>query len=224
MARKLHEAYEQVLQLRRRGFTYTEIANICNVSRGSVSNWLRPQSFSETITIENQRRAVVENKKRLILLNKARSTERRKQYAEAERLAAVEYQNYRTSPQFMAGLGVYLSVGDMTHPHLLRLTSSKPELHKIFIKLAISYLGVTQSSIHFWLLLHPDLVTADCARHWSKQTGLSADQFYKHQVIGKKSPTRTLRFGCGNTIIASTLLKRKLQIWLSLAKQELTSK
>lgn len=213
-------AYEQATAFRKRGFTYTEIAKICGVSRGTVSAWLAPLPFSADVTKENKQRAVADNKKRLVIINKARNTERSKQYAEVERLAKVEYQNYRHSPQFMAGLMLYVSIGDATSIRLIRLSTSRPELHSAFIRFLQTYLGVEKKTIKFWLLLYPDLNEVACMKHWSKQTGLSVSQFYKNQYIESRSTKQTLHFGVGNTIIGSTLLKKKLNQWIKLALQD----
>jgi len=214
------EAYEQAIAFRKRGFTYSEIAKICNVSCGTVSAWLSPLTFSAEITKQNKRRAALDNTKRLVVINKARTTERNKQYKEAERLATVEYQNYRLSPDFMAGLMLYVAEGDNSHPGLIRLASSRPELHAVFIRFVTRYLGADKQTIRFWLLLYPDLDEVTCMQHWSKKTGLSVAQFYKNQYVKGRSTKQTLHFGVGNTIICSTLLKKKLSQWVTLALKE----
>ena len=217
------EAYERAVSFRKRGFSYREIAKICGVSVSTVSAWLTPLPFSAAVTKQNQRRAAKENTERLVLINKARVTERKKQYAEAERLAKVEYQNYRHSPLFMAGLMLYVSEGDKSHARLIRLANSRPELHAVFIRFLARYLGVEKQSIRFWLLLYPDLDEINCMQHWSKKIGLSVSQFYKNQYVEGRSQKRTLHFGVGNTIIGSTLLKRKLNQWIKLALKEWTN-
>ncbi len=215
------EAYEQAIAFRKRGFTYSEIAKICGVSRGTVSAWLRPLPFSEKIALQNKAQAAALNKKRMVSINKARTAERAKQYSQIVKMAETEYQHYRHSPLFMAGLMLYMSEGDTTHKRLIRLANSRPELHKIFIKFLVTYLGVEKITIKFWLLLYPDLDEVTCMKHWSKKTGLSVSQFYKNQVIQGRSEKRTLHFGVGNTIIGSTLLKQKLNRWIELALEEL---
>jgi transcriptional regulator with XRE-family HTH domain len=218
------EAYEQAFAFRRRGFTYKEIAKICNVSVSTLSNWLKAEPFSQQITTANTKRATLENTKRLALINKARTTERKSQYAAIAKLAETEYKHYRTSPLFIAGLMLYVSAGDLDTSRLIRLSTNRPELHRIFIKFATTYLGVEKNTIRFWLLLYPDLDEVACMKHWCKKTGLSVSQFYKNQVIQGRSQKRTLHFGVGNTIIGSTLLKRKLAKWMELASKELTTK
>jgi transcriptional regulator with XRE-family HTH domain len=215
------EAYEHAIRFRKRGFTYTEIAKICGVSRGTVSAWLADLPFSREITKQNKARAAVDNKKRMVSINKARTAERAKQYEHIVKLAETEYQHYRTSPLFIAGLMLYMSEGDNTHRRLIRLANSRPELHKIFIRFLTTYLGVEKQAIKFWILLYPDLDEITCMKHWSKKTGISVGQFYKNQVIEGRSQKRTLHFGVGNTIIGSTLLKQKLNRWIELATKEL---
>ena len=215
------EAYDQAVSFRKRGFTYAEIAKICNVSVSTLSNWLKNESFSKEIATANTKRAIIANTKRLASINKARTTERKGQYAEIVRLAEIEYKNYRTSPLFIAGLMLYTSEGAVGNERLIRMTTSKIDLHRIFIRFLTTYLGVEKRAIKFWLLLYPDLDEVACMKHWCKKTGLSPIQFYKNQVIQGRGTKRTLHFGVGNTIIGSTLLKRKLMRWIELATKEL---
>ncbi|MCU0678505.1 MAG: helix-turn-helix domain-containing protein [Candidatus Pacebacteria bacterium] len=222
MTRYKQEAYEQAVAFRRRGFTYTEIAKICNVSKATVSNWLRHEPFSKTVAADNQKQAVTQNTKRLASINKARVAERRHQYTAAVRSAETEYQHYRQSPLFMAGLGQYMAIGDMVDQRLIRLSSNRPELHQLFIRFVTTYLGVPKPTIRFWLLLYPDLDEVVCMKHWCKKTSLSPAQFHKNQVIDGRSQHKTLHFGVGNTIIGSTLLKKKLVRWTELMTKELT--
>ncbi len=220
MARHKEDAYEQAVAFRKRGFTYAEIAKICNVSKGTVSNWLRHESFSQQIAKDNQKRATIENTKRLASINKARTTERKVQYAEITRLAAIEYKNYRNSPLFIAGLTIYMAIGGIQNDSVIRLTSSRADLHRTFMRFLTSYLGVRKQDIRFWLLLYPDLDEVTCMKHWCKKAGLSPAQFYKNQVISGRTQKQTLHFGVGNTVVSSVFLKRKLKTWITLLNRD----
>jgi transcriptional regulator with XRE-family HTH domain len=217
---KKQEAYKQAISFRKRGFTYTEIAKICNVSRGTVSNWLRTESFSQVIAKENMAKAAKENKKRLALINKARVVERKEQYVHTLKTAETEYKHYKHNPLFVAGLTLYLTIGDTTDPRRLRITSARTDLHRLFITFTTEYLGVDKKDVRFWLLLYPDHDEVTCMKHWCKKTDLSPAQFHKNQVVSGRSQHNTLHFGVGNTIIGSTLLKQKLQLWLKLFSKE----
>ncbi len=215
------DAYDTAVAFRRRGFTYSEIAKICNVSVSTLSNWLAHEPFSKQVAQDNNDKAIAQNTKRLALINKARTTERKGQYAEITRLAEIEYNNYRTSPLFIGGLMLYITEGDVTNDRLIRVTNRRTELHRVFIRFLTIYLGVPKGSIRFWLLLYPDLDEVTCMKHWCKKTGLSAGQFYKNQVIEGRSTKRTLHFGVGNTIVSNTLLKKKLQRWTELLARDI---
>ncbi len=214
---------EQVtaVALRRRGFTYTEIAKLTGVTISTVSNWLSNESWSAVITEANQKRAANENHKRLLLLNKARGNQFKKLYAEAVRSAETEYKHYKANPLFMAGLMLYVGEGDNSDNRLIRIANPHADVHRIFIKFAQEFLGVPREKIRFWILLYPDHNPGECSRRWSKELKIPIVEFHKYQVIQGKSTRRTLRFGVGNTIIGSTVLKRKLQKWIELALKEL---
>lgn len=214
------EIYKQAVIFRKRGFTYAEIAKICGVSVSTVSNWLAHQRFSKAVAKDNAERATKENTKRLALINKARTTERATRYREAVRTAETEYKHYKKDPLFVAGLMLYVSQGDNTHRQLLRLASSRPEIHAIFLRFAYTFLGVEKEAVRFWMLLYPDLSEKVCERYWSKALKLSPVQFHKTQVIAGRSKKRTLHYGVGNTIIGSTVLKHKLNRWVELALAE----
>lgn len=213
-------AYEQAISFRKRGFSYSEIAKICAVSTSTVHSWLAHESFSQAITDSNKKRAAVDNKVRIALVNKARRTERATQYEKVLRLAETEFKNYFNSPLFIAGLMLYYAQGDTNSTGTIRLSTTKPESHTLFLQFACAYLGLERKSVRFWLHLYPTHDEVRCMRHWVKKTGLSAGQFYKNQVIKSRSNKLTLHFGVGNTIIASTLLKKKLNLWIELALKE----
>lgn len=213
--------FDQAVQLRRRGFTYEDIAKIVGVSISTISSWISRETWSQDIKTSNQKRAAGENKKRISLLNKARGNQYSKLYAEAERSAVTEFKHYKHNPLFVAGLMLYVGIGDTSDNHLIRVTSHKIETHRLFIKFAIEFLGVPREKVHFWLLLYPDLSEEECVRVWARILKLSVAQFYKNQVIDGKSTKKALRYGVGNTIIGGTVLKKKLLKWIQIALKEL---
>lgn len=218
------EKYEQAVALRRRGFTLDEIAKICEVSKSTVSKWLKNNDFSHDITKQNKRRAGQENAKRMKLISKTRASERAHRYKDLERTAALEFKHYKKDQLFMAGLSIYMAIGDQRTPHIIRITSSRMAAHAVFISFAQEYLGVEKKKIRLWLLLYPHLSEEVCMKKWHAATRLPYSQFYKTQFVATAKKTKTLHHGVGNTIIGSTVLKRKLSYWSDLAVKELTIK
>lgn len=207
---------------RKQGFSYSEIAALCDVSKSTVSNWFKDKAFSKKITTANAEKAAKANKARIALLNKAKQNERQKHYKEAERSAVVEWRNYKSNPLFIAGLMLYASSGDTSDEQRIRFSDGRIEQHKIFQRFLIRFLGVEKRDIRFWLLLYPDQNATDCVAAWSKALKFTPDNFYKNQTIKGRSTKSALQFGVGNTIIGNTLLKKKLSRWIELLLKEVS--
>ena len=132
-----------------------------------------------------------------------------------------EYRHYKKDPLFIAGLIIYINQNGRKEDSVIRITGASPEVHRIFIKFAYEYLGVPRERIRFWLLLYPKHTPLTCSRFWSKALKVPISQFHKYQVVEGKNIKNSLHFGIGNTIIGSTVLKRKLLKWSEIALKEL---
>lgn len=213
------EKYQLATDFRKRGFTYSEIAKICDVSKSTVSVWLSKKAFSKKVKKENIVRASRENVKRIALVNKARNAERKARYAEAIRSAETEYKHYKKDPLFVAGLMLYSTSHDAHNTSRIRFTSNEYHQHRIFIKFVTSYLGVERKKIGFWLLLS-EKESSTAVKFWSKKINLPISQFGKTQFVFSQK-AKPLHNGTGNTIIGNTVLKHKLNRWVELAFKEL---
>lgn len=220
MVNKLAQ-YTQAKELRKRGFTYKEVAQIVGVSKSTVGQWFSRETWSKSVTKENQKRAARDNSKRISLLNTARNNQFKKIYAEAERSAVTEFKHYKQNPLFIAGLMLYISICDTKSPSIIRMADTRPETHALLIRFLTEYLGVSCEKIRFWLLLYPSHKPLVATRHWSKKIRIPISQFGKYQVIKSVGTKETLHFGVGNTIVSSTVLKHKLMKWISLFTNEL---
>lgn len=220
MVRK-QKQFDQAVELRKRGFTYDEIAKIVDVSKSTVFNWLSTETWSVRVKVDNQKRAANENKKRISLLNKARSNQHKRLFEEAARSAVTEFKHYKKDSLFVAGIALYMGCGDRTEGSIIRVTSSRMGVHRIFILFAEEYLGIPKDKIRFWLLLYPIHKEEACMRAWSRRIGLSLGHFHRSQIAKNVSKKASLHSGVGNTIIGGTVLKQKLMTWVELAEKEL---
>jgi transcriptional regulator with XRE-family HTH domain len=219
MSKKVEK--EQAMALRKRGFSFKEIAKYTNVSVSTVSLWLRDETWSKQITEQNQKRAARENGKRISLLNKARNNQNERLYSAALRSAITEFKHYQTNPLFIAGITSYVALGDRTNAKLIRLSTANSEIQRVFIRFAQEFLGVPRETIRFWLLLYPWHNDTECRAYWAAKLKIKEGQFHKSQAIQGKSTKHALHKGIGNTIIGSTVLKMKLTKWIELTLKKL---
>jgi len=215
------EKYQLATYYRKRGFTYSEIAKIVGVSKATISNWLAKKPFSKRIKKDNEIKSRRDNIKRISLLNKARSSQRKLLYAEALHSANTEYKHYKSLPLFTAGLMLYMAHGDTTDKSRIRLTSSNPDEHRLFIKFIKEFAGIENEQISCWLILQATMKEVVEIKAWSNQIKLPIPRFGKTQFLKPTSATKTLRNATGNTIIGNTVLKIKLIRWIKLATKQL---
>jgi predicted transcriptional regulator len=218
---RLEEKHKQAIEFRKRGFTYSEIAKIVDVSKSTVSVWLSKKTFSKEVKKDNQLRAAKENKKRIGLINKARTAERKRTYADAVRGAETEYKHYKNDPLFFAALATYVCCGDFEDGSRIRVSSPSVTTHRLMVRFFVEHLGAEKSSIHCWLMLPDQKSEQKALQFWSKKIGLSVAQFYRSQFAKQAHSTKRLQHGTGNTIIGNTVLKKRLLRWVELYQKEL---
>lgn len=216
------EKYVQVTELRKRGFTYSEIAKLANVSKATVSNWLKNDPASQRMTVQNKKRAAQDNVKRIKLVHKARQKERAARYKEAVRSAETEYKHYKHNPLFTAGVMLYRACGDQTESGVIRFTTTDMGSHAIFVLFLQEFLGVEKQAIRCWVIAceaeTPELVV----KRWSKALKLSPAQFGKTQYL--KSVSSSLKHETGNIIVSNTVLKKKLLQWHKMVSKDVLKK
>ena len=213
---------EKVFELRKNGHTYREIEKLVGVSRSTLCNWFKNEEWSEHIKKSNTDRNIQISTEHLVKLNEGRKIVLNRQYAEVEQKAREEFKVYKESPLFMAGLMLYAGEGDKMSRGLIRLANIEFDLHKIFINFIIIFLKVDMKYIRVSVLLYPDLDAENCKAKWSEELNIPLSQFHKPQIIQGRHKTRRLHFGVGSTIFSSSFLKRKLLLWIELAKKSLT--
>jgi predicted transcriptional regulator len=213
--------FAQAKELRKRGFTYEEIAKIVDVSKSTISSWLSEETWSISIKDDNAKRAAKENKKRISLLNTARGNQNKKLYLEAERSAVTEFKHYKHNPLFVAGIMLYASIGDLSSSGLIRISNARIDTHRVFVTFATEYLGIPKEKIRFWLLLQPKQNPLKYSRAWSRKIGIPLSQFHKYQVLQSKNKKRPLHDGVGNTLIGNRVAHAKLIKWIELIQKDL---
>lgn len=209
-----------IFDLRKQGKSYRDIQKITGVSRGTLCDWFKNETWSTHLTREHSENVVRVSKERMIRMNMVRTLKLQYQYALAESEAEKEYQTYKNDPLFWAGLMVYAGEGDKRSKHQIRVSNSEFYLHRIFISFCCTYLKVPFDQFKVGLLLYPDLSEETCLSVWSKELDVQNKNFYKVHFLEGKHRVNRLQYGIGISIISSTSLKKKLLKWLELSKEE----
>lgn len=217
MVRKQDE-YDLALTLRQRGLTLAEIAKLCGTSKSTISKWLKNKDFSHDITARNSQRAARENAKRLRLMAKVRGAVQLKQEKDIAQAAKVEFENYQSLPEFRSGLMIFVVGGNRTAVHRIQLSHSEVDMHRQFHAFTERFLGVEREKIKLQIHYANGLDWSVVLQHWQRHTKLPQSQFFKPQSTTQRTAA-PLRFGVGNTIIASTYHRKKLLEWVEMAQK-----
>lgn len=207
-----------IFKLRHEGRSYREIQKETGVSRGTLCGWFRNEEWSRHIAVTKT--VQTNSSEHIRMMQAVRRKNLDTLYEAVEQEAIAEYVIFKKEPLFWAGLMAYAGEGDKRTRHLVRITNSEFYIHKIFLLFATTYLKVSLSNIRECLIIYPDHNETLCKEMWSNILGIPRSQFHKTQVIQGKEKVRRLQYGIGMSIISSTVLKKKMLAWLSLAQDE----
>jgi len=190
----------KAIKLRRNGYSYNLISQELNISKSTLSNWLKEVPYNPNKTVLRRikmgpyKSGLKRHKNKIRILNEIRKSCK-------EKIGIIN-----TRDLLMFGLGLYLGEGAKSYENV-RIINSDERV----IKLAINWLkricGLENKNFGLEIHLYPDNNVTACLKHWSKTTGVPISQFRKTQIdkrtdkSGKKK--RKLPYGTAHLIIRS---------------------
>ncbi len=170
---------QQALSLRKQGYSYGYISEKLNLSKGTLSYWLRFIKFTPNLITKNRikeglRKSVKTRiKKRNIELNKIR------------RKGSKILGEVSDRDLFLTGIGLYWGEG-RKFDETVGMTNSDPRVIKFFIKWLNVYCKVPIKDLKGEIHLYPDNNELKSRMYWKKVTGFNDGQFYKTQIDRRK--------------------------------------
>lgn len=166
------EKIAKIKELRKKGFSLSEIKKEVQVGHGSVFRYI------QGIEILPKYRQVWHSKrggsfKKMILAQKKAKEKAEKQIkrlSDKERII------------FLSAL--YWGEGTKSE---LRLSNTDPNLIRIFVRGLLNFFGINRNKLRANIRIYSDLDKEKCLRFWSKVSGLSIEQFTNVTILeGKK--------------------------------------
>lgn len=172
---------EEAIQLRLKGFTYSQIKRELNVQKSTLSNWLKNISLTE-----EQLNSLASNKERAEDIRKEKYRKTR-QNKKLNRLGSVYAQQIKEllplskKELFLIGVFLYWGEGEKTHGKI-SVSNSNPKVIQFTLYWMIHALGVPKEKIRVNLHLYKDMNIAESITYWSKALGLPKEQFRKPYI------------------------------------------
>ena len=211
---------QRILELRRRGKSYNEIADTLGIYKSRISYLvgkdLSSIAMKERLTAQN----IIRSRKRIrSLVRKARET-MRKSDKSARNEARISFPRLVSNPLFTAGIMLYWGEGDNKSRNHLRITNTDPRMIALYVQFLKKILCVPKNKIHVGLILYPDLKDRRCRKFWSGITRLPESRFMESQYIQGYHPTRRLSWGICMIVVGNTRQKIKVMEWIDLFQKQ----
>lgn len=210
-----------IIALRRRGLSYTEIQERYPVSKSTLSAWLRNVKIPERRMRELRRRIV-----RGLLEGAAEKKMRR--VAETNVIQSIAMQNIKAISQkelWLMGVVLYWARGlEETERRTglgVRFASSDPSLIALFLEWLIRIGKIKKREIAFDLYLHERKreMRDEIIAYWAKATGFPRAHFthiyFQKNKIKRKQTLQKIHYGLLRVRVkASTPLARQISGWI----------
>jgi len=201
----------KAIELRKKGRTYSDIAELLGVSKSSLSLWLRNIPFTLSDDVRNRRR--------LASLRNSQVLHRRKIQRVSQIMTAAKEEISNIEPYELKLLGAmaYWTEGSKTKDSLVKFTNTNPKFIKFGLKWLREVCNVSEEKLRVHLRIHHDLDRRKIEQYWSKITGIPLSRF--HRTTFKTSSSNgkrynRLEYGIATITVCDTNLFYKIMGWI----------
>lgn len=201
----------KALVLRKEGKSYRQIMATVNVSRSTLSRWLR------AIELTQEQKEQLLSKRTGGSLQGALSQKLKRVAATKEQMdiGLKEYETFLNNPLFLCGLSLYWAEGDKHDAESVKFTNSDPKMIFLMMKWFREICKVPEHKFRIGLHIHSLHINKDVKEYWSDITGINENQFHKTYVkqtsLGQRK--KVLYNGTCAIIINNKQLFRRIMGW-----------
>lgn len=172
---------EKAITLRSKGYTYSQIKSEVNVSKSTLSIWLRKLPLSvEQIEILSKNK----EKSKELGREKFRATFQNKRLMRLKEVYKKQRTNLLPLSQkelFLSGLFLYWGEGEKTHG-IISISNTDPRVIKFAIFWMVESLNIPEEKIKVQLHLYKDMNIEETINFWSTSLNIPKEQFYKPYI------------------------------------------
>lgn len=159
--------------MRKEGRSYSEIKNIVNVSKSTLSIWLKD------IELTNAQRSRLRKLQATAYLGAKKQQLRASSHHKAiKEKSEKEIARLIKNPFFVSGLMLYWAEGSKTMGSV-QFSNSDPSMIRLMVRWFREFCQVPKDKFRASLFIHSLHTKPDCQKFWQKVTTIPASQFYK---------------------------------------------
>ena len=212
----------QAIELRRQGYSYSDISKKLKVSKTSISNWVRNVRLTENE--KNNLENSLKMKRQRSRMQASISIKAKKVFKErvAYDNAEKDFKKFISDPFFTLGLGLYWQHG-LKRGNYFQFTSSELNSIRIMIAWIEKYINFHKSKAKYRLFTHFSQKEKENEDYWAQIIGVSRDLFLKtiySRAISRKDDREYK--GSIAVIITRIAVLRMVIAWQKLAMRYYT--
>lgn len=209
-------------QLRRSGKSYSQISDLLNVPKSTLSKWLSGEDWSRDLTNRLSATKTLSFPKKSKAVARSNKDRWSKQIDIFRSQAQDSFHELKNGPLFLSGLVLYWSRGDLNlNNGIIKISSNDPFSIKIFYRFLKDIVLARESKISIRLFTYPELPEKMVRTMWSKTIGISESRFNKSILIKNRVPSKRSSYGVCSISMNSREFKEKITTWIDLHKKEI---
>lgn len=168
----------KVIELRKAGKSYSEIRKIINVSKSSLSLWLKDVILTDeqVFGLKMKKVRAVERYKKSMSIR--REKRRDKCYKEQKR----KWLPLSNREEFLAGLFLYWGEGNKASTSSINISNTDPRVIRFGYYWMKSCLKIPEDKVFIMLHLYTDMDIEEETNYWSQEIGMKRSQFKRPYI------------------------------------------
>lgn len=175
----------QAISLRKKGYSYSLIAERLGVPKSTLSSWL------STIPYVPNKEVIKRIGNASARAGESKSRQKKLTFEQAKLIATKDIGTLNKRDLMLIGLGLYIGEGQKNET--VGIINSDPRVIKMSMKWLMLVFGVCIENFTLAIHLYPDNNSEACLKYWSNITGIPPSQFGKTQIDDRKGKSSSKR-------------------------------
>lgn len=210
---------QKAIFLRKRGKSYNEINRILNISKSTLSLWLKNIKMPPEIEQRFWNKTRKKWARNITEFNKRRAKVARKRAEEFQKIAAKEIGRLSKRELLLIGTALYWAEGYKKSRWSLHFTNSDPVMIKLTMKFFKNICNVSAKKIRATAQIHPNVTSEKAINYWSRVSGIPKSHFSKTYCrltpsSKQRRPSNTLPYGTLRIGVYDTQITNKVKGWI----------
>jgi len=208
-----------VIELRKKGYSYSEISKRTSISKSTLSAWCKSVSLTKKQTdIIEKKRLLGAERGRIVAAKRKR--ERKNQTIDQITKNSIEEIGKMTDREFLvAGIGLYLGDG-LKGDREVGFSNSNPKIITFMMKWLRKFCNVSEKDFRGQIWIHDNLDERQAKLFWVKLTKIPINQFRKSYISKNITNSKKIRKnihknGVFSVKVSNVNTQRKIVGWMA---------